>query len=132
MTDGLPTAPEANGQSLDARLHLFDRQVLDVDGQPVTALDDVELTGIEFDTDLDPSAPPVITSLISGPLLTTRLFGGRAPSSRLHRIPWRAVAEVGIVIRLGVRAAELDVTWPERWLGAHVIGRIPGGRHDPD
>jgi hypothetical protein len=131
MTDELPEAPPARGQTLDARLHLFDRQVLDVEDQPVTALDDVELTGIDFDTALDPSTPPTIGSLISGPLLTTRLFGGRVPSSRLHRIPWRLVADIGIVITLGAKAAELEVTWPERWLGAHVIGRIPGGRHDP-
>ena len=131
MSDDRPLPPAPRGQTLDARLHLLDRQVLDIDGEPVSALDDIELAGIDFDTELDPAAPPTIGSLVAGPLFATRLFGGRVPSSRLHRIPWRTVAEIGIVIKLGVRADELDVTWPERWLSAHIIARIPGGRHDP-
>jgi hypothetical protein len=130
--DDLLPPPAARGQVLDAQLHLLDRQVLDVELEPVAAVDDVELAGIQFGDVLDPDRPPVIAGLVSGAVLVTRLFGGRPPDSRLKRIPWKVVADVGTVIRLGARAEELDVTWAERWLRTHVIGRIPGGRHDPE
>lgn len=117
----------------DAQLHLLDRQVLDADGVPVTAVDDLELSDVPFDTDLARGAPaPVIVSLLSGPVLGTRIFGGRPPASRWHRIPWSAIAELGIVVALNAKGDDLDVTWPERWVRDHIIARIPGGRHDPE
>jgi hypothetical protein len=75
---------------------------------------------------------PVITALLSGHVLGTRIFGGRPPASRLHRIGWRHVADVGVVVRLGIRGSELDASWVERWVRDHIIARIPGGRHDPE
>jgi hypothetical protein len=39
----LPPVPPVAGQTLDAQLHLLDRQVLDSDGVPVTTVDDLEL-----------------------------------------------------------------------------------------
>jgi hypothetical protein len=121
------------GRMLDAHLHVLDRQVLDRDGVPVTTVDDLELEGIEFDTSIAPGAArPVVTAILTGPQLATRIFGGRAPGSRLIRIPWRLVAEVGTTIRLGVAGDSLDATWVERWVSEHIIGRIPGGRHDPE
>jgi hypothetical protein len=131
MTASLPRPPKVPGRILDARLHLLDRQVLDVDGEPVTTVDDLELGDLQFG-ERPRSAPPTITALISGPIITTRLFGGRAPRGRLHRVGWDLVAQIDTVITLGVPGDGLEVTWFERWLGAHVIGRIPGGRHDPD
>lgn len=117
----------------DAQLHLLDRQVLDADGVPVTAVDDLELSDVPFDTDLARGAPaPVIVSLLSGPVLGTRIFGGRPPASRWHRIPWSAIAELGIVVSLNAKGDDLDVTWPEHWVRDHIIARIPGGRHDPE
>ncbi|MFF2246160.1 hypothetical protein ACFVTM_18510 [Arthrobacter sp. NPDC058130] len=62
------------------------------------------------------TAPPSLTALLTGPALGTRIFGGRPPSSRLIRIPWKDVADVGIVIRLGVRGSSLDADWVERWV----------------
>jgi hypothetical protein len=130
---GLEPPPPAAGQVLDAQLHLLDRQVLDHDGVQVTTVDDLEITGIEFDTPIDPDAPaPVISALLTGPVLATRIFGGRPPESRWERIRWSDVADVGIVITLGVDADSLDLTWTERWVRDKVIGRIPGGRHDPE
>jgi hypothetical protein len=121
------------GRILDAQVHLLDRQVLDVDGVPITAVDDVELSDIPFDTDLKRGAPaPVIENLLSGPVLGTRIFGGRPPASRWHRIPWSSIADLGIVVALGVKGDDLDVTWPERWVRDRIIARIPGGGHDPD
>ncbi len=114
------------GRPVDARLHLLDRQVLDVDGTPVTVVDDVELT--------DPGAgdgAPRVVALLSGSVLNTRLLGGHQPAARWYRIPWSAVRRVGVTIDLDARGEDLDVTWTERWLRDHLIARIPGGRHDP-
>jgi sporulation protein YlmC with PRC-barrel domain len=124
-----PTVP---GRTLDAQLHLLDRQVLDVDGVPVTTVDDIEVAGPEPGEPISEGTPaPVLMALLTGPVLGTRIFGGRPPSSRLIRIPWKHVADVGVVIRLGVRGEGLDADWAERWIRDKVIGRIPGGRHDP-
>ncbi|WP_378147773.1 hypothetical protein ACFJGV_06605 [Cnuibacter sp. UC19_7] len=131
--DPLSPPEHYGGQVVEAQLHLLDRQVLDVDEVPVVVVDDVELSDVPTDAPIpEGTAPPVITALLSGPVLATRIFGGRPPSSRLHRVAWRHIADVGTVVRLGVRGAQLDVTWTERWLRDHVIARIPGGRHDPE
>ena len=45
---------------------------------------------------------------------------------------WSHVTDVATVVSLDVRGEGLDVLWVERWLRDHVIGRIPGGRHDPE
>ena len=122
-----------SGRLLDARLHLLDRQVIDVHGVPITIAEDLELSDVPFGEEIPPGTPaPVITALLSGPVLATRVFGGRPPSSRLHRTPWDAVFDVGVIITLAVGGETLDVTWTERWVRDKVIGRIPGGRHDPD
>jgi sporulation protein YlmC with PRC-barrel domain len=121
------------GRVLDAHLHLLDRQVLDRDGVPVTTVDDLELEGVEFDASITPGAArPVVTAILTGPDLATRIFGGRPPASRRIRIPWRLVADVGTTIRLGVAGDSLDATWVERWISEHIIARIPGGRPDPE
>ena len=123
----------AAGRVVDAQLHLLDRQVLDVDGVPVAAVDDLELSDVPFDVELKRGAPgPVVENLRRGPVLGTRIVGGRPPSSRWHRIPWGALTDLGTALKLGVRGDELDVTWPERWVRDHVIARIPGGMHDPE
>jgi hypothetical protein len=123
----LPTPPRPAGRVLDARLHLLDRQLVDVDEVPVFAIDDVELAAPS-----DGSPDLVVTAVLSGPVLATRVFGGRPPRDRLHRVRWSHVTDVGTVVRLGVHGERLDVLWVERWLRDHVIGRIPGGRHDPE
>lgn len=123
----------AAGQVIDAQLNLLDRQVLDPDDTPVCVVDDVEVDGLELGIPIEPGSPrPVITALLSGPVLATRIFGGRPPRSRLERIPWHDVSDVGIVVRIGVRADTLDLTWVERWVRDRIIARIPGGRHDPE
>ena len=128
-----PDQEELAGRLLDARLHLLDRQVIDVHGVPITAVDDLELSDVALDQDLAPDTPPpVIEALLSGPVLGTRIFGGRPPESRLIRTPWSAVYEIGVALRLAVAGESLDVTWTERWVRDKIIGRIPGGRHDPD
>lgn len=128
----LAPAPPVAGRLLDAQLHLLDRQVLDNDGVPVTTVDDLELSGPALDLELAPGTPaPVLTALLTGPVLGTRIFGGRPPSSRLIRIPWKDVSDVGVVLKLGVSGEHLDAGWVERWIRDKIIARIPGGRHDP-
>lgn len=124
--------PPPAGRVLDARLHLLDRQVLDVGSRPVTTVADLEVRGLDGDPEPTGAQVAVLTHLLAGPVLATRIFGGRPPASRWHRIPWRDVAELGVALRLGVRGDDLDVTWVERWLRDHVVARIPGGRHDPE
>lgn len=119
------TADDApRGQVLDARLHLLDRQVLDTAGTPVATLADLELVEAEDGT-------VVIGCLLFGSVFLARLAGGGPPRSRMHEVPWRSVASVDLAIHLGVAADSLDVTWVERWLRDHVVGRIPGAGHDP-
>jgi hypothetical protein len=124
---------DLSGRLLDSRLHLLDRQVIDVHGVPITTVDDLELSDVPYGEELPPGTPPpAITALLSGPVLATRIFGGRPPSSRLCRTPWDAVFDVGVTITLAVGGETLDVTWTERWVRDQIIARIPGGRHDPD
>jgi sporulation protein YlmC with PRC-barrel domain len=126
-----PRAPR--GRVLDAHLHLLDRQVLDSEGTPVTTVDDLELDGIELGVRIAPgSPPPKVTAILTGPQLLMRIFGGHAPAARRIVIPWTSVAAVGTTVRLGVDSDSLDASWVERWLSRHIIGRIPGGRHDPE
>jgi len=128
----LPRPPKVAGQILDAGLDLLDRQILDPKAVPVSTVDDMEITTPVDLAHLDPDHPPVIEALLTGPILLTRVFGGRLPESRFIRIPWRVVSECGIVVSVGVPADSLDASWTERWMRDHVIGRIPGGRHDPE
>jgi len=123
---GYPPDESVGGRLVDARAHLLDRQVHDVDGVPVTAVDDLELVEGRA------GAAPTVAALLSGSILNTRLLGGHQPEPRWGRIPWSSVAKVGVVIELSVRGEDLDVTWTERWLREHLIGRIPGGQHDPE
>src|SRR4029453_3945562 len=133
MSSELLPVPETSGRILDAQLHLLDRQILDADTVPVTTVDDIELDGPEPDAPIPPGTPaPKLSALLTGPVLVTRIFGGRLPASRLIPIPWTDVPDEGTVIRVGVRADNRDASWLEGWIRDHVIGRIPGGRHDPD
>ncbi|MBT2596280.1 hypothetical protein [Arthrobacter sp. ISL-72] len=128
----LVPVPPVAGRTLDAQLHLLDRQVLDNDGVPVTTVDDLELSPPGSGPEIPEGTPaPVITALLTGPILGTRIFGGRPPSSRLIRIPWKDVADVGVVVRLGVSGQNLDADWVERWIRDKIIARIPGGSRDP-
>lgn len=134
MTDrrNLPMPPAVAGRVLDAGLELLDRQILDPKGVPVSTVDDLELTTPDDLAHVDPEKPPMVDALLTGPILLTRIFGGRLPDSRFVRIPWTIVADVETVVKVGVAADSLDASWTERWMRDHVIARIPGGRHDPE
>jgi hypothetical protein len=128
MTD-LPDKPH-RGRLLDARLHLLDRQLLDHNDDPVGIVDDLELSGIELDSDIAAGADaPQVTGLLSGKVVATRIFGGAPPRSLLQNIPWELVGSVDAVVKLEPTDMAFDVNWVERWLRDHVIKHIPGGRH---
>jgi sporulation protein YlmC with PRC-barrel domain len=120
------------GRVFDAALTLLDRQVLDVDGVPVTAVADLELTDVGEGDIPEGTAAPTIVAFLDGPILGTRIFGGRPPAAQWLRIPWKQVTAIGSAIALEVSGEQLDVTWRERWVRDHVIARIPGGCHDPE
>jgi hypothetical protein len=131
MTQPIPE--DLAERMLDAQLHLLDRQVIDAQGIPITTVDDVELADVPYQQDIPPGTPaPEICALLSGPVLGTRIFGGRPPASRLQRIEWSDISRVGVTITLTVGRETLDLTWTESWVRDRIIGRIPGGRHDPD
>ncbi|MGV9800814.1 PRC-barrel domain-containing protein [Mycobacterium sp. NPDC003449] len=116
--------------ALDARLHLLDRQLLNDNGDPVGIVDDLELDGIEPDTDIAAGSPaPRVTAILCGQVVATRIFGGTPPRSRLQEVPWKLVSAVGTAVRLGPTDIPFDTDWVERWLRDHIVGRIPGGRH---
>ncbi|MDQ1555821.1 MAG: hypothetical protein QOI02_823 [Actinomycetota bacterium] len=133
MTDETLPKPNYTGRVVDAQLQLLDRQVIDDTGKPVCVVDDIEVAGIELGQRMLRDAPaPTIDALLSGPVFLTRVFGGRPPTSRLFRIPWAKVRNLGTAIELSVGSESLDASWTERWTRDHVIGRIPGARHDPE
>ncbi len=121
----LPPHPVADGRVLDANIHLLDRAVLDRDGVPVLAVDDVEIDWP------DDGGPVLLTSLVLGSGLTSRFFGAHQPRHTRLTVDWREVVDVGSAVQLGADRDDLDATWHERWLRDRVVGRIPGGRHDP-
>ncbi|MED5812430.1 hypothetical protein VST63_08655 [Mycolicibacterium sp. 050232] len=117
-------------RTLDARLHLLDRQLLDHDGDPVGIVDDLEIDGIDLDTDIESGSPaPRVTAILSGHVVMTRILGGAPPRSLLHEIPWKLVSSIGVTVRLSPAETRFDTNWVERWLRDHIVARIPGGRH---
>jgi hypothetical protein len=125
----LPALPH-HGRLLDARLHLLDRQLLDHDGDPVGIVDDLELTDIEIDRDISSGTEaPQVTALLSGQVLTTRIFGGEPPRPHLQEIPWKLVACVAVTVELKPTDIAFETGWVERWLRDRIIAHIPGGRH---
>jgi hypothetical protein len=124
MTD-LPQHPINDGQVLDANLHLFDRTIVDADDVPTSVVDDVEI-------DLETEGRPVIAALILGSGIVSRFYRAHPPDHVRYRVSWRQIASIGSAIRLGVPRSEVDITWFEDWLRRYVVGRIPGGRRDPE
>jgi len=127
-----PDSASVAARLIDARLHLLDRQVLDRRGLPVTTVDDIALPEIPAGPLPEDGPSPTITAVLSGAFRFTRIFGGRPPVSRLDRICWSDVAEIGTAIRLRAARESLPVGWFERWAARNVIGKIPGGHHDPE
>ena len=126
--NNFPDAPRAPGRLIDARLHLLDRQLFDAEEKPVGIVDDLDVD-IPTDVDLAASAPaPLVTAILTGQVLATRIFGGQPPRAKLQIIPWRLVTKIGTVVQLVSGAEDFDSLWLEHWLRDRIIRRIPGGR----
>lgn len=127
----------SEARTLDLQLHLLDRQVIDAEGRLVCKVDDLEL-------DVDETGRPYVTAILVGPRALGPRLGGRlgrwvtAIARRLcdghselpPRIDFAQVSDIGSAITLARTHDELDVTSLERWVDAHVIGRIPGSSHE--
>jgi hypothetical protein len=125
----LPVVPH-RGRLLDARLHLLDRQLLDHTDAPVGIVDDLEITDIDIDRDIrSGTEAPQVTGVLSGQVVTARIFGGTPPVSHLQVIPWELVACIAVVVKLKPTDMTFDAGWVERWLRERIIKHIPGGRH---
>ena len=117
-------------------LHLLDRQILDRDGEPVGKVDDIELA-------VDEDGVAYVAALLVGQQALGRRIEGRlgrwitTSAQRLAgtaepsplRIPYHLVANVGSAVDLSVRRELLLDPPLERWLGEHLIDRIPGADH---
>ncbi|WP_433222586.1 hypothetical protein ACQP00_23875 [Dactylosporangium sp. CS-047395] len=112
---------------------LLDRQILDLAGEAVGKVDDVELTAA-------PDGTVRITALLVGPQALGRRLGGRLGgwisglAGRLHpaenpdplRVPWDVVSSTDSAVHLSVRRELLTEPALEEWLREHLIARIPG------
>jgi hypothetical protein len=122
-------------RELSADELLLDRQILDVDGEPLGKIDDLELTEPEQ------GGPPVLTALLCGPTALGPRIGGRlgawwaAIGRRLrptdvdypNRIPITRVEAVDRTqVRLNVSRDVLDADRLRDWTRDHVIGNLPG------
>ena len=111
---------------------LLDRQIVDLAGEAVGKVDDVELAVVD--------GVPHVAALLSGPQALGRRMGGRlgnwisGVAGRVHpaenpdplRIPWDLVASHDSTVKLTVRRELLAEPLLEQWLRDHVVGRIPG------
>ena len=78
-------------------------------GFPIAVVDDLELSDVLVGEEIPAGIPPpLITALLSGPVLGTRIFGGRPPRSRRQSVPWISIIDVGVVIKLAITGETTD------------------------
>ena len=110
----LPSAPPpSGGRLLDARLSLLDRQVLDVDGDPVGVVDDLELDDLSERVIQPGTPPPAVRNLVHGPILLNRIFGQRRPLGHPERVGWDKLAAIDSALHLAVPSSSVEVGWLE-------------------
>jgi sporulation protein YlmC with PRC-barrel domain len=128
------------GRTLEAGLHLLDRQLIDKDGRLAGKVDDLEL---ELPSG---GGPPTVTAILAGPGALSRRIGGRfgawleAVANRLRdgddehpaRVSFAVVKRIGSAIDLSVPKTELETDRLEAWTRDHLIGKLPGARDAPD
>ena len=128
------------GRTLEAALHLLDRQLVDKDGRLAGKVDDLELA---FP---DGGGAPLVTAILAGPGALSRRVGGRlgawleAVANRLRegddtepaRVPFAVVKAIGSAVDLSVAKAELETDRLEAWTRQHLIGKLPGAGDAPD
>ena len=127
------------GRVLHAGLQVLDRQLVDRTGRLCGKVDDLELT------EPDEQGRLYVAAVLSGPgalLARTghvrlgtwlrRVTAFALPGDRDDpvRVPFNRVADIGNHITLSLDAEEVATFAGERWMRDHVIGHIPGSRHD--
>jgi hypothetical protein len=128
------------GRVLHAALHLLDRQLRDRGGELCGKVDDLELERADDGT-------WYVTAVLAGPGHLLYRTGRRTAGAWLGklithiersslddpgRIPYSLVSEIGITVDLAVDADDVATFAGERWARDHIIGHIPGSRHDAD
>jgi sporulation protein YlmC with PRC-barrel domain len=128
------------GRTLEAALHLLDRQLIDKDGRLAGKVDDLEL---EFP---DGGGPPVVTAILAGPGALSRRIGGRfgawlenlanrlreGDDRRPARVSFGVVKEIGSAVELSAAKAELETDRLEAWTRERIIGKLPGAGDAPE
>ena len=124
---------------VDAGLHLLDRQLVDRQGRLCGKVDDLELTEAEG------AGAIYVNAILSGSgalLMRTghlrlgqwlRRFTAAASTAESDvpvRIPIARVSDIGDHITLSLDKEELGTFAGERWVRDHIIGHIPGNRHN--
>jgi sporulation protein YlmC with PRC-barrel domain len=128
------------GRVVDVGLRVLDRQIVDSDGRLAGKVDDLELRFPEE------GGPPYAIAIISGPGALARRLGGRlgawieAVHGRLQderpphpaRVPFSLVKRLDNDVELSVQRTALESDHLERWTTEHVIGKLPGARHEAE
>ena len=122
-------------RTIDAGLHLLDRQLVDKDGLLAGKVDDLELTVPD-----GTGEPPFISAILSGPGTLARRIRRRdggwleAFSTRLAeqagppRISFGVVKKIDDHVELMVSREDLDTSRLEDWVRDHIISKIPGAQ----
>jgi sporulation protein YlmC with PRC-barrel domain len=125
------------GRSIDAGLHLLDRQLIDIDGLMAGKVDDLRFT---FSEDPGQRTAPHLSAIMMGPGALAQRIGGHPGRwlASLHarlsdpeaagpdEVSFGVVQELGDHLQLSVSRGDLPVTRFENWVRDRIIGRIPG------
>jgi hypothetical protein len=129
-----------SGRELYVALHLLDRQLIDREGRLCGKVDDVELTAT-------PEGGLYVSAVVSGPGALWNRIGRRRLGRWLRwhvaaampgddpdpdRIPIARVSDIASVVTVTVDQPTLASAAAEHWVRDHIIGHIPGSRHDAD
>jgi sporulation protein YlmC with PRC-barrel domain len=138
-TTGSPGERPQGLHVIDAGLELLDRQIVDPHGHMGGNVDDLELSWPEG------AAAPHVTAILAGPGALAGRLGGRLGSAigavhaRLReghlegpaRIGFGVVKGIGSAVEVTIAREDLSTMRFERWVGDHVIDRIPGSGRMP-
>ena len=126
------------GRVLYAGLELLDRQLRDRHGALCGNVDDLELERSPETGEL------YVTAIVAGPGALLQRMGRRRLGRWLERtnrlvnepdrdstlVPLSLAVNIGPNIDLAVDAEDLGTFATERWVLDHLIGHVPGSRHD--
>jgi hypothetical protein len=126
------------GRAYHAALHLLDHQLRDRHGRLCGKVDDLELEQGE-------SGSWYVAAVLTGPGHLLYRMGRRTSGTWLAkltthiersslrdpgRIPYDRVSDIGVTVDLAIDADDVATFAAERWVRDHVVGHIPGSRHD--